>query len=65
MDAVGIDVARRHGVRHLPLGADLLEVADAFAADGFHPSARAHARLSELVVELLDEPSEGDADAVG
>jgi lysophospholipase L1-like esterase len=64
MDAVGIEVARRHGVRHLPLGADLLEVADAFAADGLHPSAHAHARLAELVVELLDENAEGDADAV-
>ena len=65
MDEVGIDVARRYGVLHLPLRADLLETADAFAADGFHPSARAHARLAELVVELLDEHAEGGADAVG
>lgn len=65
MDEVGIDIARRYGVRHLPLGADLLETADAFAADGFHPSARAHSRLAELVVELLDEHAKGEADAVG
>ena len=60
MDEVGIDVARRYGVRHLPLRADLLETADAFAADGFHPSARAHARLAELVVELLAEHAKGE-----
>lgn len=65
MDEVGMEVARRYDVLHLPLGADLLDVADAFAADGFHPSARAHDRLAELVVELLDGHSEGDADAVG
>lgn len=62
MDRVGVDTARRHGVLHLPLDAELLEVADAFAADGFHPSARAHARLAEAVVALLDETERGIAD---
>jgi lysophospholipase L1-like esterase len=64
MDRVGIDLARRHGALHLPLGGALLEPGDAFAADGFHPSARAHAWLADSVVMLLEEHARGGTDAV-
>jgi lysophospholipase L1-like esterase len=68
MDRVGVDVARRYGVLHLPLPARLLEPAGAFADDGFHPSAHSHDVLARLVAELLAAPpdrrTEGDADAV-
>lgn len=68
MDRVGRDVARRYGVLHLPLPARLLEPEGAFAADGFHPSARSHDVLARLVADLLADPADrrtrGDADAV-
>ena len=54
MDRVGMQVARRHGVLHLPLPATLLEPAGSFADDGFHPSAQSHDVLARLVAELLD-----------
>ncbi|HEX5988261.1 MAG TPA: GDSL-type esterase/lipase family protein [Nocardioides sp.] len=53
MDRVGVDVARRYGVLHLPLPATLLEPAGAFADDGFHPSAQSHDVLARLIAELL------------
>lgn len=65
MDEVGMEITRRYDVLHLPLDADLLENADAFAADGFHPSARTHGQLADLVVDLLDEQGRGESDAVG
>jgi lysophospholipase L1-like esterase len=71
MDRVGVDVARRYGVLHLPLPAMLLEPAGSFADDGFHPSAQSHDLLARLIAELLSDPApvadgrpEGDADAV-
>ena len=60
MDRAGRDVACRFGVRHVELGAELLDGEGAFAADGFHPSAKSHDRLAELVVAALDLPSRGD-----
>lgn len=53
MDRVGVDVARRYGVLHLPLPSTLLEPAGAFADDGFHPSAQSHDVLARLIAELL------------
>jgi lysophospholipase L1-like esterase len=68
MDRVGVDVACRYGVLHLPLPPRLLEPAGAFADDGFHPSAQSHDVLARLVAELLadtaDRRTQGDADAV-
>jgi lysophospholipase L1-like esterase len=68
MDRVGVDVARRYGVLHLPLPARLLEAEGAFADDGFHPSARSHDVLAQLVADVLADPADrrttGGADAV-
>jgi len=64
LDVVGADVARTYGVRHLPLDAGLLRSEDAFAEDGFHPSASSHALLAGSVLALLDETMRGEADAV-
>lgn len=63
MDGVGAAVASASGVLHLPLPP--AEGDGMFAADGFHPSAAAHALVAAAVVDLLGLDVRGEADAVG
>ncbi|PVG82610.1 SGNH hydrolase [Nocardioides gansuensis] len=51
LDAIGAHVAARRGVHHLRLAGRILE--GGYAADGFHPSAAAHALIAEEVAPLL------------
>ena len=62
IDVVGAAVASASGVLHLPM--PLAEGDGMFAADGFHPSAAAHALVAAAVVDLLGLAVRGEADAV-
>lgn len=60
-DAVARELSKTLGVRYVNIDPSALDGVDAFAADGFHPSAHTHGAMAEAVVRAVrDEGSEAD-----
>lgn len=64
LDAVARELATSSGAGYVTLDPSALEGANAFADDGFHPSAATHAAMAEAVVRLLDDERKKETDVV-
>lgn len=64
LDAVAREVATSLGAGYVTLDPSALGGLDAFADDGFHPSAATHAAMAEAVVRLLDDEGKKETDVV-
>lgn len=64
LDAVARETAASAGVGYVTLDARALDRGDAFAADGFHPSAATHSAMAEAVARLLDDERKKETDVV-
>lgn len=61
-DATAREVASSTGVGYVVLDVSALEREDAFAADGFHPSATTHAAMADAVFRLLEDRRRSETD---